>query len=35
MYAPRGPAMYYLEANPDVLERVEIGDSLRFDEVAG
>jgi uncharacterized protein len=34
MYAPRGPAMYYLEANPDVLERVEIGDRLRFDEVA-
>jgi uncharacterized membrane protein (UPF0127 family) len=34
MYAPRDPAMYYLEANPDVLERVEIGDRLRFDEVA-
>jgi uncharacterized protein len=34
MYAPRSPAMYYLEANPDVLERVEIGDRLRFDEVA-
>lgn len=33
-YAPAAPAQYFLEANPDVLERVQIGDVLRFDEVA-
>lgn len=32
MYAPRSPAQFYLEANTDVLERVKIGDKLRFDE---
>jgi uncharacterized protein len=32
-YAPRQPAQYFLEANPNVLERVKIGDVLRFDEV--
>jgi len=32
MYAPRAPAQYYIEANPDLLERVQIGDRLRFDE---
>ncbi len=32
MYSPRSPAQYYVEANPDVLERVKIGDRLRFDE---
>lgn len=32
MYASRSPAQYYLEANPSVLEHVEIGDRLRFDE---
>ncbi len=31
-YAPRHPAKYYVEANPSVLERVKIGDILRFDE---
>ncbi len=31
-YTPRQPAQYYIEANPDVLDRVEIGDVLRFDE---
>jgi uncharacterized membrane protein (UPF0127 family) len=34
VYAPRSPAQYYVEANPSLLERVEIGDRLRFDEVA-
>jgi uncharacterized membrane protein (UPF0127 family) len=34
MYAPRAPAQYFLEANPSVLERVQIGDVLRFDEAA-
>lgn len=34
MYAPKSPAQYYLEANPDVLERVAVGDRLRFDEIA-
>jgi uncharacterized membrane protein (UPF0127 family) len=33
-YAPRTAAQYFIEANPDLLERVEIGDILRFDEVA-
>lgn len=33
-YAPRAPAQYYIEANPSLLDRVQIGDTLRFDEVA-
>jgi uncharacterized protein len=32
MYAPRSPAQYYVEANPTLLERVAVGDRLRFDE---
>lgn len=32
-YAPKAAARYYLEANPSVLERVQSGDRLRFDEV--
>lgn len=32
-YAPAKPAQYYLEANVDVLNRVNVGDVLRFDEV--
>jgi len=32
-YAPQSPAMYYIEANLSLLERVEIGDKLTFDEV--
>lgn len=31
-YAPRIAAQYYLEANTEVLDRVQIGDVLRFDE---
>ena len=31
-YAPRAPAQYYIEATPDLLNRVAIGDKLRFDE---
>jgi uncharacterized protein len=31
-YAPRLPAQYFIEANPNLLERVKIGDILRFDE---
>ena len=31
-YAPRLPAQYFIEANPTLLERVKIGDVLRFDE---
>ncbi len=34
MYTPKRPAQYYLEANPEVLERVKVGDRLRFDEAA-
>jgi uncharacterized membrane protein (UPF0127 family) len=33
-YAPKLPAQYYVEANVHVLERVQIGDVLRFDEPA-
>jgi uncharacterized membrane protein (UPF0127 family) len=32
-YVPKAPAQYYIEANPSILDRVEIGDKLRFDEV--
>lgn len=32
-YAPQVPAMYYIEANLSLLDRVEIGDKLSFDEV--
>ena len=27
-YAPQAPAMYYIEANPSILDVVEIGDTL-------
>lgn len=30
-YVPAKPAQYFIEANPDLLERVSIGDQLRFD----
>lgn len=33
-YAPKAPAQYFLEANTDILDRVEIGDILQFDEPA-
>jgi uncharacterized membrane protein (UPF0127 family) len=32
-YPPAKAAQYYVEANPSLLERVEIGDVLQFDEV--
>ncbi len=32
MYMPRSPAQYYVEANPSLLDHVQIGDRLRFDE---
>ena len=31
-YAPRSSAQYYIEARPSLLDRVEIGDHIRFDE---
>lgn len=31
-YVPREAAQYYIEANPSLLERVEVGDILQFDE---
>lgn len=31
-YTPAKPAQYYLEANPDILDRVAVGDRLLFDE---
>lgn len=34
VYTPAQPAQYYLEANVDMLERVNVGDVLRFDEVS-
>lgn len=33
-YAPQSAAMYYIEAAPSLYDRVEIGDTLRFDEEA-
>jgi uncharacterized membrane protein (UPF0127 family) len=33
-YAPKLPAQYFIEARPGILERVQIGDVLRYDEVA-
>jgi uncharacterized membrane protein (UPF0127 family) len=33
-YAPAAPARYFIEANPTILDRVQVGDHLRFDEVA-
>ena len=32
MYAPAAPAQYYIEAMPSILDRVEIGDVLSFEE---
>jgi uncharacterized protein len=32
-YAPAKPAQYFLEANVSVLDKVRVGDKLRFDEV--
>lgn len=31
-YAPHKPAQYFIEAHPSLLDRVAIGDPLRFDE---
>lgn len=33
VYAPRKAAQYYIEAMPSILDRVNIGDVLKFDEV--
>jgi uncharacterized membrane protein (UPF0127 family) len=33
-YAPGSPAQYFIEANPSLLDKVQIGDQLRFDEAA-
>lgn len=32
-YAPRSKAQYFIEAHPDVLNSVEIGDVLMFEDV--
>lgn len=32
-YAPRTPAQYFIEAMPGILDRVQLGDVLRFDDV--
>lgn len=32
-YASQAPAQYYIEANPSILNRVEVGDILQFDEL--
>lgn len=31
-YAPQAPAQYYIEANVSLLNRVEVGDILQFEE---
>lgn len=33
-YAPKRPAQYFIEAQPAILDRVKIGDVLRFDEAS-
>ena len=33
-YAPHKPAQYFIEARPALLDRVALGDPLRFDESA-
>ncbi len=33
-YASPRPAQYFIEAHPTLLDRVEVGDRLRFDEPA-
>jgi uncharacterized membrane protein (UPF0127 family) len=30
-YAPRAPARYVVEAHPDILSRVEVGDRIEFE----
>lgn len=32
-YAPKSPAQYFIEAKPGILDKVKIGDVLKFDEV--
>jgi len=32
-YAPRSPAQYFVEANPTILDKIQIGDVLQFNEV--
>lgn len=32
-YAPQRAAQYFVEANTSLLDRVQVGDKLRFDEV--
>jgi len=31
-YAPNAPAQYFIEANPSLLDRVQVGDVLTFEE---
>lgn len=31
-YAPKSPAQYFIEAMPGILDKVQIGDVLQFDE---
>ncbi len=31
-YAPKSPAQYFIEAKPGILDKVNIGDVLKFDE---
>ena len=33
-YSSQAPAQYYIEACPSLLDRVEIGDKLQFDQAA-
>src|SRR5512145_1699359 len=32
LYTPQQPAQYFVEARPSILERVQVGQLLRFDE---
>jgi uncharacterized membrane protein (UPF0127 family) len=33
-YAPQAPARYVIELHPSLLDRVQVGDHLRFEEIA-
>jgi hypothetical protein len=33
-YSAQAPAQYYIEARPSLLDRVQIGDKLQFDQAA-
>lgn len=33
-YAAKAPAQYFIEANPSLLDKISVGDQLRFDKIS-